>query len=284
MTSQFRYRLLFGVLGTAGVFLSLYYSFSEFFKPILILLHVAIVWAALSEYYELARHKEFAPLKKLGIASSVCFIIALDLSLQYPCCKGIPQLILLGSFISCFLAFFTHRTSPLGNLAVTVFGIVYLTIPLGCALMINYFFSPEQGQDGRLWLLYVLVVSKVTDVGAYFVGKGLGNTKLAPWISPKKTVEGAIGGFISALAVSFIFVSVAKASGAIALSFVQNLWLSITITILAQLGDLTESLLKRDAGVKDSSRLPGFGGILDVIDSLVFTLPFMYLVLYSGLI
>lgn len=284
MTSQFRDRLLFGILGTVGLFLSIYYSFSEFFKPILILLHVAIIWAALSEYYQLAQHKGFAPLMKLGITSSVCFVIALDISLQYPCCKGLPPLILLGSFICCFLAFFNHRTSPLGNLAVTVFGAVYLTIPLGCALMINYFYIPEQGQDGRLWLLYVLVVSKMTDVGAYFVGKGFGKTKLAPLISPKKTVEGAVGGFISSLVISFIFVFVSKASGMITLSLVQNLWLSIAISILAQLGDLTESLLKRDAGVKDSSSLPGFGGILDVIDSLVFTLPFMYLVLYSGII
>lgn len=284
MTSQFRYRLLLGTLGTIAVFLSLYYSFTTLFKPVFIAIHAAIVWAALSEYYQLAEHKGFVPLKSLGILSSTCFIVALDLSVQHSCCQGLPPLILLGSFICCFLAFFKYGTSSLGNLAVTVFGVVYLTIPLGCALMINYFFSPEQGQDGRLWLLYVLIVSKVTDVGAYFVGKGFGKTKLAPWISPKKTVEGAIGGFVSSFAVSFIFVIVSKASGLMTLSLFQNVWLSITISILAQLGDLTESLLKRDAGVKDSSRLPGFGGILDVIDSLVFTLPFMYLVLYSGII
>lgn len=284
MSSQFRYRLLLGFLGTIAVFFALYYSFNPFFKPILVFLHAAIVWAALSEYYQLANHKGFAPIRKFGISSSICYIVALDLSLQYSCCRGMPPLILLGCFIGSFLAFFTHRTSPLGNLAVTIFGVVYLTIPLGCAMMINYFFSPEQGQDGRVWLLYALAVSKVTDVGAYFMGKGFGKNKLAPGISPKKTVEGAIGGVVTAFLVSLIFVYVSKATGMISLSFLQNLWLSLAITVLAQLGDLTESLLKRDAGVKDSSRLPGFGGILDLIDSLVFTLPFMYLVLYSGIL
>jgi phosphatidate cytidylyltransferase len=154
-----------------------------------------------------------------------------------------------------------------------------LTLPISCALRINYFFPTHALEDGRLWLAYVLLVTKMTDIGAYFCGKIFGKNKLAPSISPKKTVEGALGGLGAALLTSLIFAFFASHFAPFHMTFLQSIWIGITMSILAQLGDLSESLLKRDAGVKDSSHLPGLGGMLDIVDSLVFTLPLMYLLL-----
>jgi phosphatidate cytidylyltransferase len=286
-TNQFKQRLLISTLGTIGLALSIVYSYHPLFKPLFILLNAGVMSLALLEYYNLAQHKGFQPLTFLGISSSVLYMIALGFSLHHASLASLPSLVLLGSLLLFFLQYFKPRSSPLGNLAVTVFGIIYLTIPLSCAVRLNYFFLPEGPGEGRLWLAYVLIVSKMTDVGAYFVGKSLGKTQLAPAISPKKTVEGAWGGIGAALLTSLLFAIFFPAHDthtSFQLTLWQSIWLSLLIALLSQLGDLAESLLKRDAGVKDSSQLPGLGGMLDIVDSLVFTLPFLYLLLQMQLV
>ena len=287
LTRQFQQRLLISTLCIIGIFIAIYFSFSPAFKPVYIILIAAIVSVALHEYYHLCKLKEFQPLVVLSIACAIAYFIALPFSFHHVTLSGIPSLILLVSFLLFFLVFFRHPSSPLGNIAVTLFGFVYLVIPLSCILRITYFFPPNGAEDGRLWLAYVLIVSKMTDVGGYFIGKCLGKTKLAPLLSPKKTVEGSIGGSATALLTSILFALIIplwQTHGAFNMTLWQSIWLGLCISILAQLGDLSESLLKRDAGVKDSSHLPGLGGILDVVDSLVFTLPLLYLMLQMRLI
>ncbi len=287
MSSQFKQRLLMGSLGIVGLFICIYYSYLSLFKPIFILLNAGVISLALLEYYHLAQHKGFQPLTTLGISCSIVYIASFIFSLHHATLAALPSLILLGSFLLFFLMFFNQRIPPLGNLAVTLFGIVYLTIPLSCSIRINYFFSPGALEDGRLWLAYVLIISKMNDIGAYFFGKTLGKTKLAPTISPKKTLEGALGGMITALMTSILFAIFFPTSAipaAFKITLGQSIWLSLLLSLFAQLGDLAESLLKRDAGVKDSSHLPGLGGLLDIVDSLVFTLPLMYLLLQMHLV
>lgn len=286
MSSQFKQRLLMGSFGTIALFFCIYYSYLYFFKPIFILLNAGIISLALLEYYHLAQHKGFQPLAMLGISSSVIYVAALGFSMHHAHLAGLPSLVLLGFFVLFFLMFFNQRHPPLINLALTVFGIAYLTIPLSCIIRINYFFPPEALQDGRLWVSYVLIISKITDVGAYFSGKCLGKTKLAPSISPKKTVEGALGGLAAALIASLLFWAFSHLTHTASFHITagQSIWLGLLFSVLAQLGDLAESLLKRDAKVKDSSHLPGLGGILDVVDSLVFTLPLMYLLLQMQIV
>jgi phosphatidate cytidylyltransferase len=282
MSIQFKQRLLMSSLGILAVGFSIYYSYAPFFKPIFILLNAGIIGFALREYYQLAIQKGFKPLSVLGICSGIAYLLALSLPLHQIGHDALPSLILLISLLLIFLMFFNQLSASLGNIAVTVFGIVYLVIPLACALRINYFLPLNGTEDGRLWLAYILIVSKITDVGAYFCGKIFGKIKLAPLISPKKTIEGAIGGAAAALIASFLFSSLFS-SAEFRMSMSQSLWMGLLISILSQLGDLAESLLKRDVGVKDSSHLPGLGGMLDVVDSLVFTLPLMYLLLEMGL-
>ncbi|MGY0504319.1 phosphatidate cytidylyltransferase [Luteimonas sp. e5] len=149
-------------------------------------------------------------------------------------------------------------------------------VPAWCALAIIHGDPDDNGLIGpiarnHLWLLAALMVVWMADSGAYFAGRKFGRHKLSPRISPNKTVEGLVGGLLAALVFGLGFAMLAGAGG-VALGWVA---LAIVLTVLASLvGDLFESLLKRQAGVKDSGALiPGHGGILDRIDSVLAALP-----------
>jgi phosphatidate cytidylyltransferase len=277
MSAHLKQRLLLGGLATLIVLLAIYFSHTPVFEPIFVFLNVTFISLAVWEYYKLVQLKGDRPLMAIGISCSVAYIISAYLGQIYPEWHFLPPLTLFITLIVSFLAFFNQQTNPLNNLAVTLFGLAYLAIPLSFMLKINYMnFGNE---DGRLWLVYLLVLTKMTDTGAYFVGKKWGKHKLAPHISPKKTVEGSIGGLVATMAISLLFYLVPQTANILKITWMQSIGIGFSISLLAQLGDLAESILKRDAGVKDSSYLPAFGGILDIADSLIFTLPFMYFIL-----
>jgi phosphatidate cytidylyltransferase len=283
MTTHFKQRLLVSSVGTLFVALAIYYSYHPYFRPFFVLMNAGVISLAVIEYYKLATHKGFFPQIRLGVASTIAYVIACYLSLSYPgYANALPALILLGTFILFFVPYFYKTDEPLVNMAVSVFGIAYLTIPLTFGIEINYFSADGILGDGRLWLAYILIVTKITDIGAYLCGNLMGHIKLAPMISPKKTVEGAVGGILAALIASLFFYYFLMQYHP--LTLLQSILLGLAISVLSQFGDLVESILKRDAGVKDSSRLPGLGGILDIVDSLVFTLPLMYLLLKMRLL
>ncbi len=132
--------------------------------------------------------------------------------------------------------------------------------------------------EGRDWLIYAILVTFSTDTGAYFIGKALGRHKLLVTISPNKTWEGAVGGVLCAVAASCSICSILE----INIALVGQIALGILIGIFGQIGDLLESSLKRIAHVKDSgSILPGHGGLLDRIDSLIVTLPLTYYIVIT---
>ena len=287
MTKQFKQRLVISVLSVISLILCIYLSFNPIFKPIFTLITAAITSLALREYYQLCKLKGHEPHIALGIGTAFLYLFTLSYSIHEKNLVGVPSLVLLFSMLLFFLLSFKKPASSLTNLAITLFGIVYLVIPLGCILRINYFFPLANLEDGRLWLAYALIVIKMTDIGGYLFGKCFGQHKLAPMISPKKTVEGSLGGVVTALLTSLFIYSLAgllEIRPLLPITLYQSLWLGFVLSILAQLGDLSESILKRDAGVKDSSHLPGLGGVLDVVDSLVFALPFMYLMLQMQLV
>ncbi|HOW19270.1 MAG TPA: phosphatidate cytidylyltransferase, partial [Phycisphaerae bacterium] len=138
------------------------------------------------------------------------------------------------------------------------------------------------GSPGAWLILSILVVIKVTDIGAYFTGILVGRRLLIPKISPKKTWEGLIGGIAAAAVVSGLLLgwAVPRFGGAGALcdlSMLQAIVFGIVMAIVGQIGDLAESLFKRDSGAKDSARLvPTFGGVLDIIDSPLMAVPVAY--------
>ncbi|MBM7579890.1 phosphatidate cytidylyltransferase [Jeotgalibacillus terrae] len=154
--------------------------------------------------------------------------------------------------------------------AFAVFAMLYVGIGF------YYFIETRNVEDGSgiFWVIYALVIIWSTDSGAYFIGKSMGKKKLWPDISPNKTVEGFIGGIISALAgvlVLYFLVPLDTALWYLLLA-------SIILSAFGQIGDLVESALKRHYGVKDSGNiLPGHGGLLDRFDSLLFVLPLMHI-------
>jgi phosphatidate cytidylyltransferase len=158
-----------------------------------------------------------------------------------------------------------------GRLAAAAFGVFYVG-GLVAALPLVHRDAPDGA--GSLWVIVAIAVTFASDTGAYFVGRALGRHKLAPAISPGKTVEGAVGGLGAALAFMFI----ARATFFESLGVRDCLLVGLAAGVLGPIGDLMESLLKRSAGVKDSGHLiPGHGGMLDRIDALLFVGAYVYL-------
>ena len=157
--------------------------------------------------------------------------------------------------------------SPLIKLLFAFFTLVPFFIGMLELRTINY---SVNSYTGAIWLLYVFVLVWATDTGAYFAGRAIGKRKLAVKVSPGKTVEGFIGGVSLATLVCVI----AYLTGYFNINFTQFLFSSLLAVLASVLGDLTESMFKREAGIKDSGNLiPGHGGILDRIDSLTSAVP-----------
>ena len=178
----------------------------------------------------------------------------------------------LGLFLMASFSYELLRGADLTRFAFTLLAFLYLPWSLGYVLLLRE--TPDPGLG--LWTLSLpLVASFATDIGAYFAGRFFGRHKLAPEISPGKTLEGSMGGIL------FSFLALLAYTAWVREVFpfgLLELWLfSLLLSLAAQLGDLAESMLKRFAGVKDSGRfLPGHGGLLDRIDSLLFTFPLTY--------
>lgn len=278
--TNFGQRATIGSIVTLLVWLIIYLSYT--FPFLYIALITASICGALLELYRICETKKFKPLVSAAIGFSIFYAVIVYYSLHMPKLEWMPIATLFAAVISIFSYYLIKGSNPISNIAMTIFGIVYLTIPLACLIKINYFFINDHSQDGRCWLLYLLFVTKMTDTGAYFIGKWIGTKPLAPYLSPKKTLEGALGGLLTSVVFSFIFYLLAQNFPHVWLmkiTFMQSIWLGVLISLISQFGDLAESLLKRDAGLKDSNTLPGLGGVLDMVDSLIFSAPLLYLFL-----
>lgn len=136
-------------------------------------------------------------------------------------------------------------------------------------------------ESGAVWLLFVLLLVWCADIGAYFAGRAYGRRKLAPRVSPGKSWEGVMGGLVATAALAVV---VAFWQGLGAIDLVVLLLATLLVTLASVLGDLLESMLKRQRGIKDASNLlPGHGGVLDRIDSLTAALP-LFALIYLGLL
>jgi phosphatidate cytidylyltransferase len=165
------------------------------------------------------------------------------------------------------LRFRTHQDAPLA-VAKQIFGIIYIPVFLSFLILIR------NGGDGPMWIVFILWVVAWGDTGALYTGTLWGRHKLCPAVSPKKTVEGALGGLVANLISGWLF----KLIFFSAMPVMACVVVSLTAGAAGQVGDLFESEFKRAAGVKDSGKiLPGHGGILDRIDALLFAAPVAYL-------
>ncbi len=181
-------------------------------------------------------------------------------------------LALTGAGLALFVAhLFTFRdiTKVSLHAGSSLLSIVYCGLmPLMLALLFR-----DAGEEGGLWVVMAMTVVWGSDTGAYFAGRAFGKHKLAPRVSPKKTIEGALGGVVASVVAVLIFHFTI-----IDLALWQVFALAIPANILGQIGDLCESVIKRAHGVKDSGVIIyGHGGLLDRIDALLFAIPWFYL-------
>jgi phosphatidate cytidylyltransferase len=193
-------------------------------------------------------------------------------------------LITIGIFIRQFPQ--KDNPHPLRTIGGTLFGVLYVGLLWNFLTKLLLFGRPLDFADGIYWpgrwlLLYAVFAAKFTDIGAYLVGCSCGRHKLIPRISPAKSWEGVFGGIAVGTAVGALLVWVLRGTLApLGLTWVRAIPLGIVLSICGVVGDLTESLFKRAASVKDSGGVvPGMGGILDVLDSILFTAPAVYLFL-----
>lgn len=234
------------------------------------------------ELYRLARHGGVDALDALGVpvAAALPLLAHLDrlnLLSSPAAVGGVVFVAMLGA--SIWARGVGGR--PLESVAVTVFGALYAggMLAFGYALRHHRFIIEPAA--GTALVMFPVILTWASDIGAYFVGRALGRAKLMPSVSPGKTRAGAVGALVVTMGVAYAYnLHVLRPWAQLALAPWTALIFGVLVSIAAQVGDLAESLLKREAGVKDSSHLlPGHGGVLDRLDSLYFVLPLAYLVL-----
>lgn len=227
----------------------------------------AFTGVGLYEFFTLMKAAKFPVYRMFGVSMGLIVTVAVFLG------EGITRsgevLFLVLGCLFLFVIQFSRKNNvdALIGIALTLFGILYVSWFLSFILKIRFL------EDGQRWVAYLICVTKSTDIGAYLVGSAIGRHPLIPHVSPKKSVEGLIGGLALAAVVSVVWGNFLPHT----FSLPHLIVLGILLGIIGQIGDLSESLMKRFCGAKDSGKLlPGMGGALDLIDSVLFTAPIFY--------
>ena len=254
-----RQRILTAVIGLPVLFAIIWFG-----NPWLTLIIAVIAILGSLEFHRMTVSDTMKPISYFAIAIAVL----LTISPYYPDFITKPIILTLAIIISLiWLLFLPKKDGAFHNWAWLIAGIIYL------GWMTGYWAELRNLVNGREWMYWSMITIMASDTTAFFVGRAWGRHHMAPTISPKKTWEGAIGGAMGSIIVATILGAVFS----LPLSYWQLVLAGCFISIIAQLGDLVESLLKRNTGVKDSGKLvPGHGGILDRIDSFIFTGALVY--------
>ena len=232
------------------------------------LLAIIFIGFSLNEFFSIVARKRLFVYKYFGIAAGIVIPVVTYLHLGEGCANLEPFFIVIACLFTFVLQFARREGTKdhLTSIAVTLFALFYIS------WFFSFFIKIKYLPDGARLVSYLILVTKMGDVGAYFVGKRFGRKVLIPRISPRKTREGALGG----LATSVVTAVLCKAF-LVDFSMYHILLSGFLLGTIGQVGDLAESLLKRDFDAKDSGQnLPGLGGVLDVVDSLLFTAPIFY--------
>lgn len=246
----------------------------------LVALVLTIVVLASKEYTDILKHKGFLPSFRIILISS--FIFA---ALAYFNRFDLVALAFTACSIMAFMSVLFRGKQPyIANVATTILGFVYcgwfplhllFLRDLGSNPVYDGFIKQNITTEGAGYALFLFFAVILTDSFCYYTGMRFGKHKLSHVISPNKTIEGSIGGTLMCIIFCMIF------GHAIQIPWYHTLILGILIAAFAQIGDLCESMIKRDAGVKDSSNiLPGHGGFLDRTDSFILTIPVVQYYLY----
>jgi phosphatidate cytidylyltransferase len=267
-----------------GALFSGHKALSDYFFLLIVLL---LAVSGLLEFYGMARKLGCACDTQFGVCGGVLLIL-----FTFVCVSGqfgravTPSrmndretifiiLFVLGLCVRQFIG--RGAATGIVAIATTLFGLMYVPWLLNFIQKINFF--GQAGVEGVYYVLYFVLVTKFSDCGAYAVGSLIGRHKMIPRISPGKTWEGFGGAIVVSTAASVIFARCAGAHLA-GMTLRHSILLGIILSGGAVVGDLIESLFKREAGLKDSGHyIPGIGGVLDLLDSLLFNAPLMYLYL-----
>lgn len=215
--------------------------------------------------------------KPLTVVATVAVMLSTWLSTALPVefDAVIPLTIIALVMVASLLVFSRGKQveHAFASTSVVMMAVIYIGVLGGFLLLI--------GSDISIWMIGgVALVVKSCDIGAYFTGRAIGRHKLIPWLSPGKTIEGLVGGIVASMAAAFIL----DALLGFPLAWWWVLIMGALLAVTGQAGDLTMSLFKRGAGLKDSSSLlPGLGGVMDVIDSLLLTAPLAWWMLRLSL-
>lgn len=227
-----------------------------------------LIGFGLYEFYSLVNRKGIFVYKYFGTILGVVVPILIHLKLGGFLIDLEPFYIVFTCLVIIIIQFVrkTNRDA-LSAISVTLFGILYIS------WFFSFFIKIRFLPSGTALVAFIILVTKSGDIGAYIVGSTIGKHALIPRISPKKSKEGLIGGLIFSVVAAFL----ARKLVPMDFSTTHILSLGFLLGIVGQMGDLSESLIKRDCGAKDSGKgFPGLGGVLDLIDSLLFTVPIFY--------
>lgn len=246
------------------------------FSALMLLITLVGVW----EFYNLAKAKGVVPQRYMGVLMSLLlFGAALSLCVgalhTYDALYFIAPLLLTLTLVVALVfvvEVFRAKETPMMNIATTIMGVAYVAFPMSLMLGIPALLSPE-AWNPWCFLFYLFLVWG-NDVFAYLVGISIGRHKMCPRLSPKKSWEGFFGGVVGSLAMGALGAYVVEGN------YLVWIGLALVVSLTSVVGDLAESMFKRDAGVKDSGAfIPGHGGMLDRFDALILSAPFAFLYL-----
>jgi phosphatidate cytidylyltransferase len=280
-------RLISSVILWAVVLASLFSGNKFISDYVFLLIMMVLAWAGLAEFYNLLAHRNLFCFKGVGVfgglllmASTFFYLSGHIVTTTQPSdANDFETSFLILFVLGLCVRQFVSKTNTAGLIAIstTLFGLMYVPYLLNFIQKINFF--PGLGRNGAYYILYFILVTKFSDLGAYCVGSLIGKHKMIPRISPGKTWEGFGGAIVISTAASVTFAHFAG-ERLLGMTVTHAIILGVILSLAAVVGDLIESLFKREAGVKDSGTFfPGIGGILDLIDSILFNAPIMYLYL-----
>ncbi len=242
----------------APLFLGLIYMGGQYIA----FLVAVLTLLALQEFLQIGEQMGIRPWFKLTIFVTIIWL----LSLLIGGAEWMLPILVFWLLIGLGRLALTYPKTSLAEANFNLLAVFYSVV------LLSHLYLLRQLPNGIEWTLLTIFLVWATDTGAYLIGRQFGRHLLAPQVSPKKTVEGSLGGLLGSILVALMFWRFVGGT-----SLITYMILALIIGISAQIGDLFESALKRSAGVKDSGKLiPGHGGILDRFDSLIFALPLMY--------
>lgn len=275
--SEFWKRLAFSVVAAPTVIWLVWLGGA----PLAILISVASAIAAY-EFYRLAIGAGSVPLWGHGVVLSAAiplFLYARQLGLWVPNVSIVMLMVL--ELLTVALWVRGAAGKPLEVVGITLLGVFYTGGMMSFALALRYHPYAIGAGAGTALVALPFLLTWGTDIGGYVFGRLIGGRKLMPAVSPGKTVAGAVGGLVLAIVITVLYERYTlRPQAQLGMLLQGAILFAVLVSVAGQVGDLVESMLKREAGVKDSSHLiPGHGGMLDRIDSLLFTLPVAYALL-----